>query len=279
MRRAGVALALVCVLAGGARRVAAQPSPGAQQLYKDGQAFFDAGKYDEAIAKWKEAYLLSDEPLLLFNLGQAYRLKGECAEARVHYERYLAKGTKLHSKAAIEQKLAECEKANREKQVTGDRKPETGDAGNGGLTPGSGSETGSGPGPGSGSGSETVSASGSVAVAAAAEPGKKKKALALAVGATGVVLTLTGVVFGVMARNDKDELEEADGEWDDDLQSLEDRQARNAVLAPIFIGAGLAAVAGGAVLYWMGRREAAEASTIGAAPAAGGGVVVYTGAF
>ena len=256
---------LLLVLGAGAAAARAQP---AKELYREGQALYDAGQYDEAIATWKEAYVLSDEPLLLFNLGQAYRLKGECAEARVHYENYLKRGTKLHTREAIEKTLSECEEKNREKQEPGDRQQVTGNGGN--VSPPPAVAV---PESGTGSGAATVAVSGSER-----DAGKRKKAAAIAVGGTGVVLLLTGVVFGVMASNDLEELEEADGEWNEQLQSLEDRQARNAVLGPVFIGAGVAAVAGGAVLYWMGRREA-QAAAVGAAPAAGGGVVTLSGAF
>lgn len=49
-----------------------------------------AGRYDEAIALYKKAYAAIPHPELLFNLGQAYRLKGDVETALEYYRRYLA---------------------------------------------------------------------------------------------------------------------------------------------------------------------------------------------
>ena len=50
----------------------------------------DAGRYDEAIAHYNEAYRLVPHPEILFDLGQAYRLAGDEDSALVYYRRYLA---------------------------------------------------------------------------------------------------------------------------------------------------------------------------------------------
>src|SRR5262245_57508804 len=49
-----------------------------------------AGHYDEAIALYKKAYAAIPHPEILFNLGQAYRLKGDAETALDYYRRYLA---------------------------------------------------------------------------------------------------------------------------------------------------------------------------------------------
>jgi len=46
----------------------------AKQLYDEGLRHYNLAEYPDAIASWKESYRLSKAPLLLFNLGQAYRL-------------------------------------------------------------------------------------------------------------------------------------------------------------------------------------------------------------
>jgi hypothetical protein len=64
----------------------------AETLYKRGQAAFDAGMYDEALKAWQDSYTRSQAPGLLFNLGQAFRLRGhpgDCALARDRYRRFL----------------------------------------------------------------------------------------------------------------------------------------------------------------------------------------------
>lgn len=48
-----------------------------------------AGKYDEAIELYNKAYDAVPHPEILFDLGQAYRLKGDAVSAVDYYERYL----------------------------------------------------------------------------------------------------------------------------------------------------------------------------------------------
>jgi tetratricopeptide (TPR) repeat protein len=61
----------------------------ARSLFKEGESAFQAGRYDDAIAKYQEAYSLVPLPLLLFDLGQAHRLKGEPEKAVGYYRKYL----------------------------------------------------------------------------------------------------------------------------------------------------------------------------------------------
>jgi hypothetical protein len=55
-----------------------------------GLAAQSAGNYDEAIALYKKAFDAVPHPEILFDLGQAYRLKGDAETALGYYRRYLA---------------------------------------------------------------------------------------------------------------------------------------------------------------------------------------------
>src|SRR5213083_2422043 len=71
--------------------VGAAPSE-AEQAYEQGQAAFDAGRFGDAVVAWERSYELSKEPVLLFNLGQAYRQRhgpGDCAKALAAYKRFI----------------------------------------------------------------------------------------------------------------------------------------------------------------------------------------------
>jgi tetratricopeptide (TPR) repeat protein len=61
----------------------------AREHFERGQTAYDLGHYEEAISEWEQAYRLSQKPLLLFNLGQAARLKGDCGKALTYYRAYL----------------------------------------------------------------------------------------------------------------------------------------------------------------------------------------------
>jgi tetratricopeptide (TPR) repeat protein len=51
---------------------AAEPSR-PEQLYDDGRKAYRLGRFKEAVDKWEEAYALSDQPLLLYNISLAYK--------------------------------------------------------------------------------------------------------------------------------------------------------------------------------------------------------------
>src|SRR6185436_10167302 len=93
IRTSVCALALALALG---RLAAAQPAAPddraqaaeAAALYDEGKRHFDIGEYAQAIASWKQSYLRSSAPLLLFNIAQAYRLSGNCAQANRFYLKY-----------------------------------------------------------------------------------------------------------------------------------------------------------------------------------------------
>lgn len=99
MLRIVLCVHLVALMAGATAAQARQKKPrrpsakvlrAAKALFKQGRAYYDAGAYALAIKEYRKAYRLTPRPLLLFNIGQAYRLKGDKAQAIVTYQRFLA---------------------------------------------------------------------------------------------------------------------------------------------------------------------------------------------
>jgi hypothetical protein len=110
------AAALAVALALG-RLAAAQPSPAgddhtqaaeAAALYDEGKRHFDIGEYAQAIASWKQSYLRSSAPLLLFNIAQAYRLSGNCAQANRFYLNYRRVEKHPRNQAELDKAMARC---------------------------------------------------------------------------------------------------------------------------------------------------------------------------
>ncbi len=92
-------------------RAHAQPVPQkAKDLAERGRTLHDAGDYTDAIAAFKEAYVLAPTPGLLFNLAQAYRLAGQCDDAAWMYRRYLDSSPTPTQRALAETHLATVEK-------------------------------------------------------------------------------------------------------------------------------------------------------------------------
>jgi tetratricopeptide (TPR) repeat protein len=93
------AFALV-LLARAAPAIASPPEPAAsstpaenrahaKRLFEVGQAHYDLGEYDEAIAAFREAYEISSAPALLYNIAQAHRLKSDCPRALQVYRHFV----------------------------------------------------------------------------------------------------------------------------------------------------------------------------------------------
>jgi tetratricopeptide (TPR) repeat protein len=58
--------------------------------FVQGTKAFESGDYAQAIVEYEAAYKILPIPAILFNLGQAYRLKGDVHKAIELYERYVA---------------------------------------------------------------------------------------------------------------------------------------------------------------------------------------------
>src|SRR4051812_20804921 len=93
MSRARGMVVVAILLVGGARASAepsAQAVKAAKQHYSDGKKFQDAGNYEAAVIEYDAAYKLSPKPVLLFNIGQCWRLKGDKQKAIDAYDAFLA---------------------------------------------------------------------------------------------------------------------------------------------------------------------------------------------
>jgi tetratricopeptide (TPR) repeat protein len=80
----------ILLLACGVARADEAAQHKAHLLSDEGMERFRSGDYDAAIAAFQAANAIAPRPILLFNLGQAYRLKGDCQPALAHYRAYLA---------------------------------------------------------------------------------------------------------------------------------------------------------------------------------------------
>lgn len=61
----------------------------AAKLYEEGDTLYKVKEYEKALANFKEAYLLTSEPLLLYNIGQCHRQLNQLDEARKSFESFL----------------------------------------------------------------------------------------------------------------------------------------------------------------------------------------------
>ena len=80
----------------------------AKQLYDEGLRHYNVAEYPQAIDSWKQAYLISKKPLLLFNIGQAYRLSGDCKQAMTFYDNYQNAEPTPKNQDELDQAIAAC---------------------------------------------------------------------------------------------------------------------------------------------------------------------------
>lgn len=246
------AAALVATSAGAAR---ADTPADAEELYRDGQSAYDAGDYDKAIAAWQRSYDISDEPALLFNLGQAHRLRGkpgDCTLARAAYTKFLAHDPAPEQRTATERFLASiqaCAAREDERAEPTTTPPAT-----------------------------ALPAPQPPSSVPVDEPGRRRslRIAGLSLGAGGIALVATGLYFGHRARALGDEVttECASGcDWGVYRHKQDDGQ-RAQTLQWVGYATGVAALVAGGALYWLGSRAPA-ASRLALVPRPDGGTVTW----
>lgn len=82
-------------------------APRARQLYEAGAADYASGRYDLAIAVFRQAYDLLPRPLFLFDIAQSYRQLHDCTHARSYYRYYLRVAPAADNRAQAERFAAE----------------------------------------------------------------------------------------------------------------------------------------------------------------------------
>jgi tetratricopeptide (TPR) repeat protein len=112
------AIALAATLFVGTRAHAdppAQENERAVAFYESGVKHYNLAEYTEAIEDFKQAYLLNSAPELLFNIAQAYRLKGpgNCRLATQFYRNYLRADPKSRKRASVEDAITDLESCTR----------------------------------------------------------------------------------------------------------------------------------------------------------------------
>ena len=82
----------------------------ARRHFESGTALYDVGRFDEAAREYDAAYQLRNDPALLYNLGQAYRLAGNQAKAIVTYRAFLRRVPNSPDRAEVEQRIVELQR-------------------------------------------------------------------------------------------------------------------------------------------------------------------------
>ena len=225
-----IKLATIVVAVLEARAIAA---PSAKDLYDQGQAAYNNAAYAMAVAKWTQSYELSGAPDLLFNIGQAHRLDGDCVHALSSYKRFVEVDPKSEQRALADDIIREleptCGAPTRAPSVA---RPST-------------------------------------------KPGRTLKGAGLVTGGAGTVLVMTGLLFGRRGSTLGDEVSRTCSQGCDwgEQRSKDAAGRRYASIGYALDGIGIAAIAAGGVMYYLGE----SAVTVAPRPSDGGAVVTWSG--
>jgi len=216
-------------------------------LYEEGLRHYNVSEYTEAIRVWKEAYLLSKRPVLLFNLGQAYRLSGDCTQALTFYDSYRREQSNLDNADELTEaeNLCKAKLAEKPAEKPQDTRPP-----------------------------DPVPPPAVVPPPPAHTASTMRKA-GVVVGIAGVVSGGIAVYFATDVSSKSSELDGYEGEWGAKQDQLEADAKRSEKLA---WGLGITGVTGislGVALYVMGGASA-ESSSVAVVPTRGGARVGWT---
>ncbi len=102
------------LLAFGTKEARAQLTPQQKQEihlhYQQATRAYDLGKYPEAIEEYQKVYEIDGDPVMLYNIAQAYRLNDQPQESIHFYRRYLQRSPEARNKEDVERKITAMEK-------------------------------------------------------------------------------------------------------------------------------------------------------------------------
>jgi tetratricopeptide (TPR) repeat protein len=219
----------------------ADPRTAASKLAASAKAHFDHGEYTEAVNDYREAYRLLPTPGLLYNLGQAYRLAGDCRRAADAYREYLRLSPDTPYKATVEQNMSAAEACAKDAESGHEPTPPT-------------------PPPAPPPKPPPPKVEHPVIkthVVEDPDAGHTQRLAGLATIGGGALLVAAGVYFAVdasHAQRDVAAFYQTGGDWSE-IASVDARGHRSHWLAVGGFALGGAAIAAGATLYMLGRND------------------------
>jgi tetratricopeptide (TPR) repeat protein len=118
--RSAAAIVLLLSLAGSAG--AAGKREDAKRSFKEAEAAFGLGRFEEALAGFTRAYELAPHPSVLFNIAQCHRNLRNYERAIFFLERYLGEAEEVEDRRAIERLISDMERQLRTERVVVEQK-------------------------------------------------------------------------------------------------------------------------------------------------------------
>jgi hypothetical protein len=283
----GLLVALVLVVAPpGSARAQDAPSPKltesqkrqTKEHYEKATKFYNLGKYSDAVAEYQSAYLISADPVMLYNIAQCHRLNNQPEDAARFYKNYLRNAPGAVNRAEVEKKIEEMERLSEERRRQGSSAP---------AAPPTTPATGTPP-PATAEGQAPL---GQIATAPSLTPPdvttppppgatpeatvqqslppevppSRSRVVPMSFLIGGGALVATGLVFGAVAGSKAKQVEEksraSNARFDDSIQKLEKAGRSASAMAVVSGLVGLVAGGVGAYLFFRSPSETAPPST------------------
>ena len=235
----------------------------AKKLFSSAEKHFAAGRFEDALAKYKQAFKAKPLPGFHFNIGMCLRALGRHREAIEHFESYLSQAKRPRHRKEAEQLIRDAKA-----QLAAEQPPDT--------APG---DSASASDPEGTSDAEKNAAAQPATLPASAPPGPAKRGLSpiffwSSLGVTGalvVVGSITGALALEKSRSYKDDLTAPS-----ELQGLKD--SGEAMKMTSTVSWALAGAFGAAtVALFFFTDLSPDETSVSAAPLQGGGGIVVMG--
>jgi hypothetical protein len=102
IRRVALLLFAACLLGGAATARAEGDDGEGRRRWKQGQEYYQKGRYIEAAKEFEAGFAVAPRPLFLLNIGHAYRRAQELVKAKAAYQKLLQLQPDLPQRAEVE---------------------------------------------------------------------------------------------------------------------------------------------------------------------------------
>jgi tetratricopeptide (TPR) repeat protein len=225
----------------------------ARKHYHEGTKLFDLRRYREAAHEYEAAYEAKEDPALLFNIAQAYRLAGAYEDAIASYRSFLRHVPDASNREAVLARIRELQELAAAQRKQNELPPE------GTLLPKDQPK----------SDAQAASELSRPAPPPLVGPsvdqqarGHREKLAGIGVAAGGVALVAAGVAFAALAKQASDQVASAgaaNGVFD---TAVDARGKTYQALAITGLAVGGVAIAGGVALWLVGRHEQRRSSFV-----------------
>jgi tetratricopeptide (TPR) repeat protein len=259
-----------------------QPAGTADAAYEEGRRLYDLREWDQAIAKFKEAYRLKPEAKSLFNIAQSFRLKGDCVEALNFYRTFKRNFPKEKNVPKVDRFIIELEPCAKTQAgrpaptvvsaVQPEPRPRKPEPAPRKPQPGQPAPVQPQPQPVIQAEPQPLPPQPAPEQPARA-PGDSRRRVGIVLAAGGGLLMVGGAIFGLEAKAAADDVSSGSGAWDGEI---EDSGKSADTKAKLLFGLGGASAAIGIILY-VTAPKAGRSTGVGLVPQDGGAIFSWSG--